>query len=62
MPNRGKVLSASRMLQLQGFPGDLLDETPLTNKGKRDAIGNAVPFEMGRAVARAVKAAIEGAR
>lgn len=56
MPNRGASLPVDRMLELQGFPGDLLDGCPLTMSGKRDAVGNGVPFEMGRAVARAVKA------
>lgn len=46
------------MLELQGFPADMLDECPLTMQGKRKAVGNGVPLPMGRAVARAVLAAL----
>ena len=50
-----------RMCALQGLPGDYLDEAPFTLEGKARVIGNGVPLPMGRAVARAVKAAIGGA-
>lgn len=46
-------------IELQGLPADFLAECPLTVDGKRKMIGNGVPLPMGRAVARAVKAAIE---
>lgn len=46
------------MLELQGLPSDYLDESPLTDSGKRKAIGNCVPVAMGRAIARAVRRAL----
>lgn len=48
------------MCELQGLPADFLDGTPFTLEGKRTMIGNGVPLPMGRAVARAVKAALSG--
>lgn len=42
------------MLEAQGFPGDMLDDCPLTSDGKRKAIGNGVPYAMGRAIAKMV--------
>lgn len=47
------------MLTLQGLPGDLLDECPFTESGKRQAIGNGVPLPLGRAIARAVRRAFD---
>ncbi len=46
-------------LKLQGLPPGFLEDSPLTVAGKIKAIGNGVPLPMGRAVARAVKLAIE---
>lgn len=45
--------------RLQGLPPDFLDGSPFTSDGKRRAIGNGVPIPMGRAIARAVKRALE---
>lgn len=45
-------------LVAQGLPADFLEHAPFTTAGKWAAIGNGVPLPMGRAVARAVKAAI----
>ncbi len=45
-------------LRLQGLPLDFLSEAPFTVAGKIKAVGNGVPLPMGRAVARAVKAAL----
>ena len=47
------------MLRLQGLPEDFLDESPLTETGKRKLIGNCVPIPLGRAVARAVRRAMQ---
>ena len=47
------------MLELQGFPRDMLDHCPLTVAGAMKAIGNGVPLPMGRAIARAVKRALD---
>lgn len=52
--------SIARMLELQGLPPNHLDGCPLTQSGMKEAIGNGVPLPMGRAVARAVKAALAG--
>ena len=48
-----------QMLELQGLPKDALDECPLTLAGKRKMVGNAVPLPMARAVAKAVRRALE---
>lgn len=50
--------SIAKMCELQGLPPDFLADSPLTDKGKREAIGNGVPLPMGRAIARAVMAAM----
>ena len=49
------------MLELQGLPPDYLDHQPWTMQAKRKMIGNAVPLPMARAVAQAVRKAVEGA-
>lgn len=46
-------------LRLQGLPPDFLRDCPLTIAGKIKAVGNGVPLAMGRAVARAVRNAID---
>ena len=46
-------------LELQGFPRDLLADAPFTEQGKREVIANGVPRAMGRAIARAVRRAME---
>lgn len=50
------------MLALQGLPRSYLDHVPFSTQGKRRAIGNGVPQAMGRALARAVREAAQGAR
>ena len=57
-PDTGPRMSTAAMLELQGCPSDLLDEAPFTESAKRKAIGNGVPLPMGRAIARAVTAAL----
>lgn len=49
----------AEMRHNQGLPDDFLDEAPFTVEGKCKCIGNGVPLPMGRAIARAVMAAIE---
>jgi DNA (cytosine-5)-methyltransferase 1 len=44
--------------ELQGLPRDFLSEAPFTRDGKHLVVGNGVPLPMGRAIARAVKAAL----
>lgn len=48
------------MLELQGMPRDWLDWQPWTVQAKRKLVGNAVPLPMARALARAVRKALEG--
>jgi DNA (cytosine-5)-methyltransferase 1 len=43
---------------LQGLPADFLADAPFTASAKRVVVGNGVPLPMGRAIARAVKAAL----
>lgn len=51
--------SVSDMLDLQGFPRDWMDGSPLTIAGQKRAVGNGVPLPMGRAIARAVIRSLE---
>ena len=60
-PSIGPRMTLGTMLELQGAPADLLDDCPWTESGKRKAVGNGVPLPMGRAIARAVKRAMEAA-
>lgn len=46
-------------LRAQGLPPDFLEDAPFTKTGKQKAIGNGVPLPMGRAIARAVKKALQ---
>lgn len=55
---QGPRTTVADMLELQGAPRDLLDESPFTESGKRQIVGNGVPLPMGRAIARAVKRAM----
>lgn len=49
-------------IRAQGLPGDFLIDAPFTVKGKQEVIGNGVPLPMGRAIAKAVKRALESQR
>ena len=55
---QGPRTTVGDMLALQGAPRDFLDESPFTDSGKRQMIGNGVPVPMGRAIARAVRRAL----
>lgn len=46
----------------QGLPADFLARAPFTVEGKVRVVGNGVPIPMGRAVAKAIKQAIAGAK
>jgi DNA (cytosine-5)-methyltransferase 1 len=52
-------LPMNEVARLQGLPEDFLVDAPFTKEGKRRAIANGVPLPMGRAIARAVKLAID---
>jgi len=49
----------AQRLAAQGLPEDFLRDAPYTAGAKSKLIGNGVPLPMGRAVARAVKHALE---
>jgi DNA (cytosine-5)-methyltransferase 1 len=49
-------------LRKQGLPSDFLDASPFTVAGKIKVVGNGVPLPMGKAVANAVKRAINVAK
>jgi DNA (cytosine-5)-methyltransferase 1 len=51
--------SFAKGLRLQGLPDDFLADAPFTVEGKVRVVGNGVPLPIGRAIARAVKQAIE---
>ncbi|HEY4722634.1 MAG TPA: DNA cytosine methyltransferase [Anaerolineae bacterium] len=57
--NRGKKYGISEICELQGLSSTFLSDAPFTDTGKRQVIGNGVPLPMGRAIAKAVKAALE---
>lgn len=48
----------AEMLRLQGFPEDWLDESPFTDGAKKRLVGNGVPMNLGRAIARGVRHAM----
>lgn len=57
---RGQRLPVSEMARRQGLPPHFFEnDSPFTVEAQRKMIGNGVPLAMGRAVARAVKRAIE---
>lgn len=58
-PNDGKVMPLSEMLRRQGAPLTLLEHTAFTAIAKRKMVGNGVPLPMGRAIAKAVRRALE---
>jgi DNA (cytosine-5)-methyltransferase 1 len=58
IPMRRSVSGLPEAIRLQGLPADFLSDCPLTADGKMRAVGNGVPLPLGRAVARAVKAAL----
>jgi site-specific DNA-cytosine methylase len=46
-------------LRLQGLPLDWLDHCPFTADGKLKAVANGVAIPTGRAIAKAIKCALE---
>ncbi len=56
--HRGR--SPAQALELQGLPADYLDHCPFTSRGKVEALGNAVPYPLAKALAKAVKGALHG--
>ncbi len=58
LPRSGKAESIAAMLELQGLPKDFFGDAPFTQSTMKKMIGNGVPLPMGRAVAKAVKRAL----
>lgn len=54
---RLKRRSIEELCELQGLPGDHLDNAPFTVQSKREVIANGVPLPMGVAIAKAVRGA-----
>lgn len=57
-PNPGARATLSDLCRKQGLPADFLADAPFSASGKTKMVGNGVPQALGRAVARAVKAAL----
>jgi DNA (cytosine-5)-methyltransferase 1 len=55
----GKPMLIEQMCELQGLPRDFMAESPFRKDAQRKLIGNGVPISMGRAIAKAVKEAID---
>jgi DNA (cytosine-5)-methyltransferase 1 len=53
------VEALTESIRLQGLPDGFLDKAPFTLEGKHKVVGNGVPLPMGRAIADAVRAALE---
>jgi DNA (cytosine-5)-methyltransferase 1 len=54
-----KAYPSARGLELQGLPPDFFGHnSPLSEQGKRKVLAQGVPLPMGRAIAKAVKAAL----
>ena len=56
--NRSRA-AVAESIRLQGLPADFLAGAPFTVEGMQAVVGNGVPMPLGRAIARAVKAALE---
>lgn len=56
---RLRTRTTAEMARLQGLPDDFLADAPFTRREKERVIGNGVPLPLGRAIARAVKRALE---
>jgi DNA (cytosine-5)-methyltransferase 1 len=55
----GGSLNLETMIERQGLPAGFLAWQPFTVQAKRQMVGNGVPLPMGRAIAKAVKRALE---
>lgn len=51
--------SLDEAIRLQGLPPDFFEHSPFTKDAKRDVVAAGVPLPMGRALARAVKQALD---
>lgn len=57
-PNPGERATVADMAVKQGLPRTFLEDAPFSESGKRKMLGNGVPLPMGRAIAKAVRAAM----
>jgi DNA (cytosine-5)-methyltransferase 1 len=57
--SRASHRSVADAIRLQGLPDDFLSKAPFTVEGKQRMLGNGVPLPMGRAIAEAIKEALE---
>lgn len=55
----GQQFTFAEACELQGLPRDFIAESPFTKQGKYHVVGNGVPLPMGRAIAKAVREAIQ---
>lgn len=55
------IRALGNYIRQQGLPTDFLSDAPLTVAGKVRVVGNGVPLPMGRAIAKAIKKALQGA-
>jgi DNA (cytosine-5)-methyltransferase 1 len=58
-PNASVRESLADMNAAQDLPRDFLRDAPFSEAGKKRLVGNGVPLELGRAVAKAVKRALD---
>jgi DNA (cytosine-5)-methyltransferase 1 len=61
MPGDGPYMPIEDVCELQGLPRERFRHSPFRREDLRVMLGNGVPLAMGRALARAVKEAIETA-
>lgn len=59
LPGQGRYMPIPDVCELQGLPRTYFDDTPFLQESVRLMLGNGVPMAMGRAIARAVKEAME---
>ena len=59
LPGDGEYAPIEEVCQLQGLPEDFTADSPFKREALRIMLGNGVPLAMGRALARAVKEALE---
>jgi DNA (cytosine-5)-methyltransferase 1 len=55
---RGRKRDVEEVCELQGLPADFMKHSPFTQRGQIEMLGNAVPYFMGVALARAIKIAM----
>lgn len=53
------AVALKQSIRAQGLPESFLDEAPFTLEGKHKVVGNGVPLPLGKAIAKAVKEALE---